>query len=63
MRSEKPSMEKIMTFARWTIQIEKSNWKIEDLPLSSEEIFECYTEAIQWSNNLLSRDMDIAHTS
>lgn len=47
----------------WTIQIEKSNWKIEDLPLSSEEIFKCYMEAIQWSNNLLSHDMDIAHTS
>ena len=37
----------------WTIQIEKCNWNISDLPLTANEISECYRNAIQWSNLLL----------
>jgi len=37
----------------WTIQIEKCNWNISDLPLTAIEISECYRNAIQWSNLLL----------
>ena len=37
----------------WTIQIEKCNWNLSDLPLTANEISECYRNAIQWSNLLL----------
>jgi c-di-GMP-related signal transduction protein len=37
----------------WTIQIEKCNWNLSDLPLTTNEISECYRNAIQWSNLLL----------
>ena len=37
----------------WAIQIEKCNWNISDLPLTENEISECYRNAIQWSNLLL----------
>lgn len=47
---------------KWAIQIEQSNWHLEDLPLSPEEIHECYMEAVLWSNHLLTHD-EMAHTS
>ena len=37
----------------WTIQIEKCNWNLSDLPLTANEVSECYRNAIQWSNLLL----------
>jgi c-di-GMP-related signal transduction protein len=37
----------------WAIEIEKCNWNISDLPLTTNEISECYRNAIQWSNLLL----------
>ena len=37
----------------WAIEIEKCNWNISDLPLTANEISECYRNAIQWSNLLL----------
>jgi c-di-GMP-related signal transduction protein len=37
----------------WAIQIEKCKWNISDLPLTANEISECYRNAIQWSNLLL----------
>ena len=37
----------------WAIEIEKCNWNISDLPLTENEISECYRNAIQWSNLLL----------
>lgn len=47
---------------KWAIEIEKSNWHTQDLPLSPEEIQECYMEAILWSNHLLNGE-EIAQTS
>lgn len=38
---------------KWAIEIEKCNWNISDLPLTENEISECYRNAIQWSNLLL----------
>jgi c-di-GMP-related signal transduction protein len=40
----------------WAIQIEKFNWNITDLPLTTKEISECYRKAIQWSNLLLEEN-------
>lgn len=40
----------------WAIQIEKFNWNITDLPLTTKEISECYRNAIQWSNLLLEEN-------
>lgn len=40
----------------WAIQIEKFNWNIKDLPLTSKEISDCYRHAIQWSNLLLDEN-------
>ena len=37
----------------WTIQIEKCNWDLTELPLTESEVSECYRNAIQWSNLLL----------
>jgi len=37
----------------WSIQIEKADWDIKDLPISQEEINHFYIKAIEWASKLM----------
>lgn len=42
----------------WSIQIEKTNWEIDDLPISTEVINHFYVQAIEWASKLMDERAD-----